>query len=212
VLPANRYLLKRRIGRPLNEVQRSYASVTYQAGSWKKQRRVIANVKWHPGELYPRVGFVVIIMLGPAETVVAFYNKRDTPEQWIKEGKGAINWTRLSCRSFAANAVHLQLHAIAYNVGNFMRTLATPKPVKYWLLTSLKEKLIKIGAKLVSHGRYVAFQMAEVAVPRMLRNPTQSGRGYRFEFGPRSEVNTPPPKGGGFELRLEAGLIGPTGR
>ena len=71
-------------------------------------------------------------------------------------------------RSCAANAVRLQLHALAYNVGNFLRTLATPEPIKDWSLTSLKEKLIKIGAKVVSHGRYVAFQMAEVAVPRKL--------------------------------------------
>jgi hypothetical protein len=51
-------------------------------------------------------------------------------EQWIKEGKGAIKWTRLSCRAFAANAVRLQLHALAYNLGNFLRTLATPEPIK----------------------------------------------------------------------------------
>ena len=45
-------------------------------------------------------------------------------------GKGAITWTRLSCRTFAANAVRLQLHALAYNLGNFLRTLATPEPIK----------------------------------------------------------------------------------
>jgi len=94
--------------------------------------------------------------------------QRGTCEQWIKEGKGAIKWTRLSCRTFAANAVRLQLHALAYNLGNFLRTLATPEPIKDWSLTSLREKLIKVGAKLVSHGRYVAFQMAEVAVSRMM--------------------------------------------
>ena len=105
-------------------------------------------------------------MSRPAERVVAFYNKRGTCEQWIKEGKGAIKWTRLSCRTFAANAMRLQLHALAYNLGNFLRTLATPEPIKDWSLTSLKEKLIKIGAKVVSHGRFVAFQMAEVAIPR----------------------------------------------
>ena len=55
-----------------------------------------------------------------------------------------------------------------YNLGNFLSTLATPEPIKDWSLTSLREKLIKVGAKLVSHGRYVAFQMAEVAIPRML--------------------------------------------
>jgi Transposase DDE domain group 1 len=130
--------------------------------------RVVAKVEWHPGELYPCVGFIVTNMARPAENVVAFYNKRGTCEQWIKEGKGAIKWTRLSCRSFAANAVRLQLHALAYNLGNFLRTLATPELIKDWSLTSLKEKLIKIGAKIVSHGRYVAFQMAEVAIPKNL--------------------------------------------
>jgi hypothetical protein len=67
-----------------------------------------------------------------------------------------------------ANAVRLQLHALAYNLANFMRTLALPEAVKQWSLTSLREKLVKIGAKVVRHGRYVIFQMAEVAVPRTL--------------------------------------------
>jgi hypothetical protein len=174
-LPANQvlqnriaYLLKRPVGRPPNEVRRFYANFSYQAASWSKPRRVIAKVEWHPGELVPRVGFIVTNMSRPAERVVAFYNKRGTCEQWIKEGKGAINWTRLSCRTFTANAVRLQLHALAYNLGNFLRTLATPEPISDWSLTSLKEKLIKIGAKVVSHGRYVAFQMAEVAIPRQM--------------------------------------------
>ena len=104
----------------------------------------------------------------PAERVVAFYNQRGTAEQWIKEGKNAIRWTRLSCRRFDHNAVRLQLHALAYNLGNFMRTLALPDAVEQWSLTSLREKLIKIGAKIVRHGRYVTFQMAEVVIPRDL--------------------------------------------
>jgi hypothetical protein len=174
-LPANQilqqkieYLLKRPVGRPPGEVRRYYASFGYQAQSWKIPRRVVAKVEWHPGELYPRVGFIVTNMTRPAERVVAFYNKRGTCEQWIKEGKNAIKWTRLSCCSFAANAVRLQLHALAYNLANFMRTLALPEAIKQWSLTSLREKLVKIGAKVVRHGRYVIFQMAEVAVPREL--------------------------------------------
>ena len=162
------YLLKRPVGRPPHEVRRYYASFTYQAQSWSKPRRVVAKVEWHPGELYPRVGFIVTNLARPAERVVAFYNQRGTAEQWIKEGKGALKWTRLSCRTFAANAVRLQLHALAYNLGNFMRTLAMPKTAEPWSLTSLREKLIKIGAKVVSHGRYVTFQMAEVAVSRQM--------------------------------------------
>jgi len=174
-LPANNvlqgrigYLLKRPVGRPPHEVRRYFASFSYQAQSWKKPRRVVAKVEWHSNELYPRVGFIVTNLARPAERVVAFYNQRGTAEQWIKEGKGAIKWTRLSCRTFAANAVRLQLHALAYNLGNFMRTLAMPKAAEPWSLTSLREKLIKIGAKVVSHGRYITFQMAEVAVSRQM--------------------------------------------
>ena len=107
----------------------------------------------------PRVGFIVTNLARPAERVVAFYNQRGTCEQFIKEGKGAIKWTRLSCHTSVANSVRLQLHALAYNLGNFMRTLAMPNTGQPWLLTSLREKLI---------GRYVTFQMAEVAVPRQM--------------------------------------------
>ena len=140
----------------------------------RSPRRVVAKVEWHSGELYPRVGLdrfhrsSVTNLSRPAERVVAFYNQRGTAEQWIKEGKNAIKWTRLSCRSLRNNAVRLQLHALAYNLGNFMRTLALPDAVEQWSLTTLREKLVKIGAKVVSHGRYVTFQLAEVAVPRSL--------------------------------------------
>ena len=128
----------------------------------------MAKVEWHAGELYLRVGFIVSNLARPAERVVAFYNQRGTCEQFIKQGKGAVKWTRLSCRTFAANAVRLQLHVLAYNLGNFMRTLAMPKTAEPWSLTSLREKLVKIGAKVVGHGRYVTFQMAEVAVSRQM--------------------------------------------
>lgn len=71
-------------------------------------------------------------------------------------------------KDLTSNAVRLQLHALAYNLGTFLRTLATPEPIREWSLTTLKEKLIKIGAKVVCHARYVTFQMAEVAIPRDL--------------------------------------------
>src|ERR1700682_3696857 len=162
------YMLSRPVGRPPLEVRRYYASFTYQAQSWNKPRHVVTKVEWHSGELYPRVGFIVTNLPRSAEGVVAFYNQRGTCEQYIKEGKNAIKSTPLPCRSFAANAVRLQLHALAYNLGNFLRRLAMPKTAQPWSLASLREKLIKIGAKVVSHGRYVTFQMAEVAVPRQM--------------------------------------------
>ena len=128
----------------------------------------MAKVEWHPGELLPRVGFLVTNLCRPPERVVAFYNQRGTAERWIKEGKNAAKWTRLSCRSMRANAVRLQLHALAYNLANFLRTLALPEAVERWSLTSLREKVVKIGAKVVAHARYTIFQLAEVAVPQAL--------------------------------------------
>jgi hypothetical protein len=174
-LPANSilqesvaWLLKRPIGRPSHEVRRYYASFSYRAGSWTMPRRVVAKVEWQPGELYPRLGFIVTNMTRPAERVVTFYNQRGTAEQWIKEGKNAVAWTRLSCHRFSANAVRLQLHALAYNLANFLRTLTLPEDVKHWSLTTLRERLVKIGARIVRHGRSVIFQRAEVMVRREL--------------------------------------------
>src|ERR1700732_2398424 len=90
-LPANRvlqdkicYLLTRPVGRPPHEVRRSYASFSYQAQSWKKPRRVVAKVEWHPGELCPRVGFIVTNLARPAERLVGFSRQRGTAEQCIK--------------------------------------------------------------------------------------------------------------------------------
>jgi hypothetical protein len=68
---------------------------------------------------------------------------------WLKEGKYALNWAQLSCHDVVDNQVHLQLFALAYNIGNFLRRLALPKSVKQWFLRTLRDKLIKIGAKVV---------------------------------------------------------------
>ena len=129
---------------------------------------VVAKVKWHQEELFSRVGFIVTTMSAKLEGVVHFYNGRGTTEQWIKEGKYALNWTRLSCKRFISNQVRLWLFVLAYNLGNFLRRLVLPKKIKHWLLCSLLVKLIKIGAKVVRHSRYITFQMAEVAIDKRL--------------------------------------------
>jgi len=171
-LPANEvlyerieHLLTRPVGRPPQKPIILYESFQYQAVSWDKPRRVVGKVEWHAGELFPRVNFIVTNLRRKSKNVVSFYNKRGTAEQWIKEGKYAVNWTRLSCHDFVDNQVRLQLFALAYNLGNFLRRLALPRKVSHWSLTTLREKLVKIGAKVVSHSTYVMFQMAEVAVP-----------------------------------------------
>jgi len=161
-------LLTRPVGRPSHEPVVWYADFLYQADTWDRPRRVVAKIEHHKGELFPRVGFIVTNLKRLAPQVVKFYNGRGTAEQWIKEGKNAVKWTRLSCHDFVDSQVRLQLFALAYNLGNFLRRLALPQGVKHWSLTTLREKLVKIGAKVVAGARYIVFQMAEVAIPRGL--------------------------------------------
>ncbi len=125
-------------------------------------------MEWHQGELLPRIGFIVTNMTSSPEAVVHFYNRRGTCEQYIREGKYALTWTRLSCARFSSNRVRLALFVLAYNLGNFMRRFALPREVSHWSLSSVQLKLIKIGAKIISHSRMTIFQMAEVAVPEKL--------------------------------------------
>ena len=174
-LPSNKVLqyeiaplLIRPVGRPPKRPVILYDDFWYRAGSWDRARRVVAKVEWHRGELFPRVGFIVTNMTAGPEGVVRFYNGRGTAEQWIKEGKYALNWTRLSCHRFVANRVRLSLFILAYNLGNFLRRLCLPKAVRHWSLRSVQVKLIKMGGRLVRHSRRLIFQLSEVSVPRRL--------------------------------------------
>ena len=104
------------MGRPSKKPKVFYHSFRYQAKSWDRSRRVVAKIEWHAGELFPRVGFVVTNLRRSPKRVIKFYNGRGTAEQWIKEGKNALKWTRLSCRRFKDNQARLQLFALAYNL------------------------------------------------------------------------------------------------
>ena len=146
----------------------TYHDFAYQAGTWDRPRRVESKVELHAGELSARVGFIVANRTDRAKGVVRFCNGRVTREQWIKEGKYAVEWMRLSCHQFKDNAVRLALFVLAHNLGNFLRRLALPKEMAQWSLTTLREKLVKIGSRLIRHARRLVLQMAEVAVTRDL--------------------------------------------
>jgi len=75
------------------------------------------------------VGFIVTTLTGTNRAVVRFYNQRGTAERWIKEGKEATHWTRLSCHRYRANEVRLLLRVIAYNLRSLLRRLDSPSPV-----------------------------------------------------------------------------------
>ena len=109
-----------------------YKGFLYQAASWKTARRVVAKVR--------------------------FYNKRGTAEQWIKE---AVKLARLSCHRFRSNQVRLALSLLAYNLGNLWRRLALPRRIENWSLTSLQQRLVKTGGRLVKYARYYWLLLAE---------------------------------------------------
>jgi hypothetical protein len=161
-------LLTRPVGRPSHKPVVWYKSFLYQAASWKTARRVVAKVEFHFGELFPRVGFIVTNLETDSRAVVRFYNKRGTAEQWIKEGKQAVKMTRLSCHRFRSNEVRLWLSVIAYNLGNLWRRLALPLRVGNWSLTSLQQRLVKTGGRLVKHARYYWLLLAEGHLTRRL--------------------------------------------
>ena len=162
------HLMTRPVGRPSAKPKVFYHDFTYRSGSWDRSRRIIAKIEWHAGELFPRVGFIITNLSRAAKNVVRFYNQRGLCEQYIKEGKYALAWTRLSCSRFSSNQVRLALFILAYNLGNFLRRLALPGEISRWSLRSVQLKLIKIGARIVCHARRTVFQMAEVAISREL--------------------------------------------
>ena len=161
-------LLPRPVGRPGKKPLVEYKGFLYQAESWKTARRVVAKAEHHPGELFPRVGFIVTNLTLPSRAVVRFYNKRGTAERWIKEGKQAVRMTRLSCHRFRSNEVRLWLSVIAYNLGNLWRRLALPQRIGNWSLTSLQQRLVKTGGRLVKHARYYWLFLAESHLTRRL--------------------------------------------
>ena len=161
-------LLPRPVGRPSVKPLVEYKGFLYQAASWKTARKVVAKVEHHQGELFPRVGFIVTNLTLPSRAVVRFYNKRGTAEQWIKEGKQAVKMTRLSCHKFRSNEVRLWLTIIAYNLGNLWRRLVLPQRIGNWSLTSLQQRLVKTGGRLVKHARYYWLLLAEGHLSRRL--------------------------------------------
>lgn len=174
-LPANdnlerniRELLNPPVGRPSYKPVVHYKSFLYRAASWKRPRRVAAKVEFHFGELFPRAGFIVTNLAASSRAVVRFYNQRDTAEQWIKEGKPGVKLTRLSCHRFRANEVRLWLSLIAYNLGNLWRRLVLPAAIDRWSLTSLQQRLVNTGGRLIKHARYYWLLLAESHMTRRL--------------------------------------------
>ena len=136
-----------------HQVEAKGTQTCLTSASWNTRRRVVAKVEFHFGELFPRVGFIITNLETDSRAVVRFYNKQGTAEQWIKEGKQAVKMTRLRCHRFRSNEVRLWLIVLAYNLGNLWRQLVLPKRIENWSLTSLQQRLVKTGGRLIKHAR-----------------------------------------------------------
>ena len=149
---------------------------------------MVAKVEFHSGQLFPRVGFIVTSLETDSRAVVRFYKKRGTAEPWIKEGKQAEKMTRLSCHRFRSNEVRLWLSVIAYNLRNLSRRLVLPLRVGKWPLTSLQQRLVKTGGRLIKHARYYWLLLAEGHLTRRLF-------GAMLRRGPEGAPALPAPAG-----------------
>ncbi len=161
-------LLTRPVGRPSHKPVVRFKSFLYQAASWTMVRRVVAKVEFYCGGIVPPRGLPRDQPGGLKPGGSALLHKRGTAEQWIKEGKQAVAMTRLSCHRFRANEVRLWLSLIAYNLGNLWRRLALPAPIGKWSLTSLQQRLVKSGGRLIQHARYYWLLLAEGHLTRRL--------------------------------------------
>jgi hypothetical protein len=111
----------------------------------------------------------------PTRAVVRFYDKRGKAEQWIKEGKLAVDWTHLSWHRFRDNEVRLWLSLIVYTSGNLWRRLALLKRIGNWSLTSLQQHLVKTGGRLVKHARNYRLRSTEGSRRRRCRTNSEAG-------------------------------------
>ena len=192
-LPANQViqeqiqpLLERPTEWPSREPIVSYHDFAYQAQSWHLPRRV-AKVEWHQGELFPRVGFIVTNLSYPPKGIVRFYNGRGTAEQWIKEGKYALNWTRLSCHKFVANQVRLWLFVLTYNLGNFMRRLVLPEDMKHSIY-HYTEPRVRAHLLLCMLAYWVQREMQRALAPLLFVDEAPPARPDPVAPAPRSET------------------------
>ena len=113
---------------------------------------MVAKVEHHRGELFPRVGFIVTNMTLPSRSVVVSTTSAARRSNGSRKASRQTHWTRLSCHRFRANEVRLQLSVLAYNLGNLWRRLVLPPRIKRWSLTSLQQRLVKTGGRLVKHA------------------------------------------------------------
>lgn len=136
-----------------------YGEITYKASTWDKERRVVVKIEKPEGQMCYNYTFVVTNMISTPKRVIMFYANRGTMENFIKEGKNGFAFDSMSSSNFIANANKLQLAMLAYNFNNWFRRLVLSKSMTSNRIDTIRLKLIKIAAKIVTGGRYLTFKL-----------------------------------------------------
>ena len=151
---------------------RTYASFTYQAGSWKRPRKVVARLEC---SLQPDAGdatstgmrqevdirYVVTSLKGSAQHLYEnVYCQRGQMENLIKLHKAPLASDRMSCHSATANQVRLALHTAAFWLMHRVRAaIPQTSPLATAEFATIRERLIKIGARVIEHVARIRVQL-----------------------------------------------------
>ena len=138
-----------------------YGEFEYQAQSWNKKRRVIVKIKKPKGKLTYEYTFIVTnINNWSPKKVFKFYCQRGTMENFIKEGKNGFAFGKMSSTEYWANANKLQQMVLAYNLNNWMRRLCFPGTTKSYRIETIRNRIIKIAARIVNRSKYAFYKLA----------------------------------------------------
>jgi hypothetical protein len=131
----------------------------YQAGSWSRGRRVVAQVKRMAGEVDPQYMFIVTTLNLGMDEVIEIYRQRGTMENYIKECKNGFLMGRASHSAFVANTNHMQVCSLAYNLVQGFKLLVLPPEFKKMQVGTLRSRLFKVAARKARSGRQTFFRV-----------------------------------------------------
>ena len=136
-----------------------YGEFMYRAASWPHARRVVFKVEKPTNLLVHRSMFIITTMEMEPYQIIQFYCGRGKMENFIKEGKSGFGFSSVSSHSKAVNANRLRVHALAYNLFNWLRRLALSANMRKQRIDTIRLKLLKIAAKAVHSARYTTFKL-----------------------------------------------------
>lgn len=137
---------------------RMFSSFRYRGRRWQRSRRVLVKVEL--SALGLNVRFVVTNRSGSACDIFGWYNDRGAAERFIDELKNGFAFDRLSCSRYRANALRVQLHAIAYALVHLFRQQLHATPLATATVTTLRLKLFKVAARVERTARRLWFHLS----------------------------------------------------